>query len=202
LADLPKHPELEPVDADFVHLLSSWFNRGFLLLRRIDWSSPADVLEKIIRYEAVHEIHGWEDLSLRLAPADRRCFAFFHPQMPDEPLIFVEVALTRGIPRAIDAVLSEEREPLDAGDGAACQAATAAFRRSGSGPKSAASTANQARRSASSIAFHISSTRRAKATPDASPGLEMRCSASSVAESSPLPPTLRPSSRRLRSASD
>ena len=116
LADLPKHPELEPVDADFVHLLSSWFNRGFLLLRRIDWSSPADVLEKIIRYEAVHEIHGWEDLSLRLAPADRRCFAFFHPQMPDEPLIFVEVALTRGIPRAIDAVLSEEREPLDAGD--------------------------------------------------------------------------------------
>ena len=116
LDELDGHPELDGVDADFVHLLSSWFNRGFLMLRRVDWSSPADVLEKIIRYEAVHRIAGWEDLRLRLAPPDRRCFAFFHPQMPDEPLIFVEVALTRGIPASIDALLSEEREALSVDD--------------------------------------------------------------------------------------
>jgi malonyl-CoA decarboxylase len=114
LVDLIAHPELTPVDADFVHLFSSWFNRGFLLLKRIDWSSPADVLEKIIRYEAVHEIVDWNELRLRLAPADRRCFAFFHPQMPDDPLIFVEVALTSGVPTAIDGLLSENRQPLNA----------------------------------------------------------------------------------------
>jgi hypothetical protein len=71
----------------------------------IDWSSPAATLEKIIRYEAVHEIKGWDDLRRRLQPLDRRCFAFFHPQMPDEPLIFVEVALAEGIPRRIDDLL-------------------------------------------------------------------------------------------------
>lgn len=119
---LPEHPGLHPVDADFVHLFSSWFNRGFLLLRRIDWSTPADVLEKIIRYEAVHEIGGFEDLRRRVAPPDRRCFGFFHPQMPDDPLIFVEVALTRGVPGSIGALLDDGRTVLDAED-----ADTAAF---------------------------------------------------------------------------
>jgi malonyl-CoA decarboxylase len=83
------------------------------MLKRIDWSSPADVLEKIIRYEAVHAIDGWDDLRLRLAPPDRRCFAFFHPQMPNDPLIFVEVALTRGAPEAIAGLLATERAPLE-----------------------------------------------------------------------------------------
>jgi malonyl-CoA decarboxylase len=112
LPHLAEHPELAAVDADFSHLFTSWFNRGFLVLRRIDWSSPADILEKIIRYEAVHEISGWDDLRRRLQPRDRRCFAFFHPQMPDDPLIFVEVALTRGAPADVASLLSEDREPL------------------------------------------------------------------------------------------
>lgn len=107
-------PDLSAVDIDFRHLFGSWFNRGFLVLRRIDWHTPANVLEKVIRYEAVHEIQGWDDLRRRLEPADRRCFAFFHPQLVDEPLIFVEVALTGAIPRSIAEVLSEEREVLPA----------------------------------------------------------------------------------------
>ncbi len=82
------------MEADLLHLLSSWFNAGFLQMRRVDWNSPAQLLEQIIRHEAVHEIDGWDDLRRRLQP-DRRCFAFFHPQLPDEPLIFVEVALVR-----------------------------------------------------------------------------------------------------------
>ena len=93
--------ELGALDRDVVHLLSSWFNRGFLVLRRIDWSTPANILEQIIRYEAVHEIRDWNDLRRRIDPADRRCYAFFHPAMPDAPLIFVEVALTETIPGAI-----------------------------------------------------------------------------------------------------
>jgi malonyl-CoA decarboxylase len=105
--------DLRPVDADFVHLFSSWFNRGFLVLRRIDWSTPAIILEKIIRYEAVHEIQDWEDLRWRIDPPDRRCYAFFHPALVDDPLIFVEVALTREIPVAIRPVLEKEREILD-----------------------------------------------------------------------------------------
>jgi malonyl-CoA decarboxylase len=113
LTHLRDTPALEAVEADFVHLLTSWFNRGFLLLRPIDWASPANVLEKIIHYEAVHEIKDWNDLRRRLAPRDRRCFAFFHPQMPDEPLIFVEVALTSGIPGNIGELLSEERTALE-----------------------------------------------------------------------------------------
>ncbi|MBC7131783.1 MAG: malonyl-CoA decarboxylase [Roseovarius sp.] len=107
-------PGLGVVDLDLRHLFSSWFNRGFLVLRPISWSSPADVLEKIIAYEAVHAIDSWDDLRRRLAPQDRRCFAFFHPAMPDEPLIFVEVALTRGIPGAIHDLLSEPRETIRA----------------------------------------------------------------------------------------
>ena len=107
---LGKRSELRPVDDDFVHLFSSWFNRGFLVLRRIDWSTPAIVLEKIIRYEAVHEIRGWDDLRRRIDPPDRRCFAFFHPALIDEPLIFVEVALEREIPGAIAPILASGRQ--------------------------------------------------------------------------------------------
>ncbi|MGA2568700.1 MAG: malonyl-CoA decarboxylase [Pseudolabrys sp.] len=105
--------DLSAVDDDFVHLFSSWFNRGFLVLRRIDWSTPAIVLDKIIRYEAVHEISDWDDLRRRIDPSDRRCYAFFHPALVDEPLIFVEVALTRDIPGAIMPILSPEREVTD-----------------------------------------------------------------------------------------
>ena len=105
-------PALRPLDADFVHLFSSWFNRGFLVLRRIDWSSPAHILEKIIRYEAVHTIESWDDLRRRIEPPDRRCFAFFHPALIDEPLIFVEVALTVDKPAAIEPILAEKREVL------------------------------------------------------------------------------------------
>jgi len=116
LMDVLEHrdEDLGQVDADFVHLFSSWFNRGFLVLRRIDWSTPAIVLEKIIRYEAVHEIGGWDDLRRRIDPSDRRCFAFFHPALVDDPLIFVEVALTRDIPGAIAPILSPEREVTEA----------------------------------------------------------------------------------------
>ncbi len=110
---LPQHPELGEVDADFEHLFRSWFNRGFLQLKRIDWHTPAVVLEKIIRYEAVHEISGWSDLRRRLDPPDRKCFAFFHPTLADDPLIFVEVALTEDIPDAIGPLLADGRPPLD-----------------------------------------------------------------------------------------
>ncbi|QDW40412.1 MCD, Malonyl-CoA decarboxylase MCD [Bradyrhizobium sp. KBS0727] len=101
--------DLAALDRDVVHLLSSWFNRGFLVLRRIDWSTPANILEQIIRYEAVHEIRDWNDLRRRIDPIDRRCYAFFHPQLSDEPLIFVEVALTEAIPTAIAPLLAAER---------------------------------------------------------------------------------------------
>jgi malonyl-CoA decarboxylase len=100
---------LAVVDRDFQHLFGSWFNRGFLVLRRVDWSSPAAILEKIIRYEAVHEIRDWDDLRRRIDPADRRCYAFFHPALVDEPLIFVEVALTLAPPDAIAPLLAEKR---------------------------------------------------------------------------------------------
>lgn len=102
--------DLAALDRDVAHLLASWFNRGFLVLRRIDWSTPANILEKIIRYEAVHEIRDWDDLRRRIDPVDRRCYAFFHPALVDEPLIFVEVALTETIPGAIAPLLAEDRE--------------------------------------------------------------------------------------------
>src|SRR4030088_2060312 len=116
------HKDLAALDRDVVHLLSSWFNRGFLVLRRIDWSPPAIILEKVIRYEAVHEIHDWNDLRRRIDPVDRRCYAFFHPAMVDEPLIFVEVALTEAIPAAIAPLLAKDRQlvPIE-------RARTAAF---------------------------------------------------------------------------
>ncbi len=119
---LDRRNDLAVVDADFVHLFSSWFNRGFLVLRRIDWATPANILEKIIRHEAVHAIQSWEDLRRRIDPPDRRCYAFFHPALVDEPLIFVEVALTREIASAIAPILAVEREPLDPG-----RATTAVF---------------------------------------------------------------------------
>ena len=109
---LKANKDLAALDRDIVHLLSSWFNRGFLVLRRIDWSSPANILEKIIRYEAVHEIRDWDDLRRRIDPVDRRCYAFFHPTLVDEPLIFVEVALTEAIPGAIAPLLAEDRPPV------------------------------------------------------------------------------------------
>jgi malonyl-CoA decarboxylase len=112
LALLPEHPRFEAINADLVHLLSSWFNRGFLELRRIDWKTPALILEKLIAYEAVHEIRGWPDLRRRLQQ-DRRCFAFFHPALPDEPLIFVEVALTRGMARSIQPLIDIDSRPAD-----------------------------------------------------------------------------------------
>ncbi len=102
------------LDGDFEHLFASWFNRGFLVLRPIDWSTPADILEKIIRYEAVHEIADWDELRRRIEPPDRRCFAFFHPALLDEPLIFVEVALTTAIAPAIQPILADGREPVPA----------------------------------------------------------------------------------------
>jgi malonyl-CoA decarboxylase len=104
-------PELKSVDNDLKHLFSSWFNRGFLILRRIDWNTPASLLEKIIQYEAVHEINGWDDLRRRVNPSDRRCFAFFHPALGEDPLIFVEVALTQETPGSIAEVLDENRQP-------------------------------------------------------------------------------------------
>jgi malonyl-CoA decarboxylase len=100
--------ELAAIDADFAHLFGSWFNRGFLVLKRIDWNTPASILEKIIRYEAVHEIRDWDDLRRRLDARDRRCFAFFHPAIGDEPLIFVEVALCKGLPDRIQPILAGE----------------------------------------------------------------------------------------------
>ncbi|GAA5170183.1 MULTISPECIES: malonyl-CoA decarboxylase [Halomonadaceae] len=103
---LKAHPDLQPLNADFGHLFGSWFNRGFLVLRRIDWNTPAAILERIIHYEAVHEIQDWNDLRRRLDARDRRCFAFFHPAIGDEPLIFVEVALHRGLPDRIQPILS------------------------------------------------------------------------------------------------
>jgi malonyl-CoA decarboxylase len=110
---LDHRDDLAAVDEDFVHLFSSWFNRGFLVLRRIDWSTPAIILDKIIRYEAVHEISDWDDLRRRIDPSDRRCYAFFHLALVDDPLIFVEVALTRDIPAAIAPILSPEREVME-----------------------------------------------------------------------------------------
>ena len=114
LALMKGHKDFESINADFVHLFASWFNRGFLVLKRIDWTTPASILEKIIRYEAVHKIQGWDDLRRRLDNRDRRCFGFFHPAIGDEPLIFVEVALTKGIPNRIQPILAHDQFDIDA----------------------------------------------------------------------------------------
>jgi len=110
---LKNNSELKAVDHYMVYLFKNWFNRGFLILRPINWETPAHILEKIIAYEAVHQINSWDELRARLAPKDRRCFAFFHPAMQDEPIIFVEVALMKGIPSKIEDVLREKRDILD-----------------------------------------------------------------------------------------
>ncbi len=104
---------LKALDAEFEDAFTAWFNAGFLELRRLAWDTPASVLEKIIQYEAVHSIAGWDDLRGRVEPADRRCYGFFHPQMPDEPLIFVEVALLNALPGAIGTILSPDRAHVD-----------------------------------------------------------------------------------------
>lgn len=125
LSHLRDEPSLKLLDADLRHLFASWFNRGFLELRRIDWQSPAAVLDKLIAYEAVHEIQGWDDLRRRLAP-DRRCFAFFHPALPGEPLIFVEVALVEGLAGAVQPLLLQDGDE-EAARARAARADTAIF---------------------------------------------------------------------------
>jgi malonyl-CoA decarboxylase len=107
LKGLSKNPAWEPASADLSHLFVSWFNRGFLVLQRIDWHTPAVILEKLIEYEAVHQIQGWPDLRRRLEK-DRRCYGFFHPALPDEPLIFIEVALTRGMSAHVQTLLDPQ----------------------------------------------------------------------------------------------
>ena len=104
------NPELAFFDKSLLELFKHWFNPSFLVLQNIDWATPANILEKIIAYEAVHEINSWDDLRARLAPEDRRCFAFFHPLMPDEPLIFVEVALTDNMPKTINDIIKIDRK--------------------------------------------------------------------------------------------
>ncbi len=111
-ATLTAHPDRSVIEADLVHLFRSWFNRGFLALQRIDWHTSAIVLERLIAYESVHAIQGWSDLHRRLE-ADRRCYAFFHPALPDEPLIFIEVALTRGLPAHVQPLLDPDAPVAD-----------------------------------------------------------------------------------------
>ena len=111
LGTLKAHPERAGIDSDLLHLFRSWFNRGFLVLQRIDWRTPAVILERLIEYEAVHQIQGWHDLRRRLE-ADRRCFAFFHPALPEEPLIFIEVALTRGMSAEVQPLI-DPKSPVD-----------------------------------------------------------------------------------------
>jgi malonyl-CoA decarboxylase len=125
LSQLRGAPELKLLDADLRHLFASWFNRGFLELHKIDWQTPAAILEKLIAYEAVHEIRGWDDLRRRLA-ADRRCFGFFHPALPGEPLIFVEVALVEGLAGSVQTLLAPDGD-ADAAGTRAARADTAIF---------------------------------------------------------------------------
>lgn len=112
LANLKSDPLLFALEADLKTLLANWFDVGFLELARIDWSSPAILLEKLVGYEAVHEIRSWRDLKNRL-DSDRRCYAFFHPRMPSEPLIFVEVALVKGLASSVQRLLDEKAPLLD-----------------------------------------------------------------------------------------
>jgi len=108
--------DLKTFDLRLLKLFKYWFNPSFLVLEKIDWETPANILEKIIEYEAVHEINSWDDLRARLAPIDRQCFAFFHPLIPNDPLIFVEVALTTGIPKSIQKIISLDRQEIEIED--------------------------------------------------------------------------------------
>ncbi len=112
---IPNHPELKSIDDELRVLLATWFNPGFLVLQRIDWDTEASILEKIIRYETVHNIENWNDLKQRLVE-NRRCFAYFHPALEDEPLIFVEVALTKGISNSVQAILSDKDHNIEKRD--------------------------------------------------------------------------------------
>jgi len=107
LSELRSNSQLELISSDLGHLLGSWFNSGFLTMERIDWNSPAVVLERLIAYEAVHQIQGWHDLRRRLE-ADRRCYGFFHAALPNDPLIFVEVGLTRGMSERIQPLIDPD----------------------------------------------------------------------------------------------
>ena len=111
-----KDEELKTFDLRLLKLFKYWFNPSFLVLEKIDWETPANILEKIIEYEAVHEINSWDDLRARLAPVDRQCFAFFHPLIPNDPLIFVEVALTTGIPKSIQKIINLDRQEIEIED--------------------------------------------------------------------------------------
>ena len=110
---LDKHPNFQKIDFDLSSLFKDWFNRGFLILKPIDWETPANILEKIIEYEAVHQIKSWDELRSRLEPQDRKCFAYFHPAMEDEPLIFIEVALTEDMPEKINQILNSDRTMIN-----------------------------------------------------------------------------------------
>jgi malonyl-CoA decarboxylase len=112
LRGLEANPDWRGVEGDLIHVFKSWFNPGFLELRQIDWATPAFVLEKLIRYEAVHAIQAWEDLRRRLQ-ADRRCYAFFHQALPDEPLIFIEIALTHGMSAEVQPLLDRDAAVYD-----------------------------------------------------------------------------------------
>lgn len=112
LARLDEDKLLQALETDLKGLLAAWFDVGFLELRRIDWRSPAVLLEKLVQYEVVHRIRSWRDLKNRLE-SDRRCYAFFHPRMPEEPLIFVEVALVRGMADSVQRLLDEKAPILD-----------------------------------------------------------------------------------------
>jgi malonyl-CoA decarboxylase len=118
LRTLGDHPRRAAIDADLTHLFKSWFNRGFLTLQRIDWQTSAVVLERLIQYEAVHQIQGWRDLRRRLE-ADRRCYAFFHPALPQEPLVFIEVALTRAVSTQVQPLIDPD-SPIDVPGRATC----------------------------------------------------------------------------------
>jgi len=112
---LSDHPDLAAVDTDLQVLFSAWFNRGFLSLERISWDTPACVLERLMKYEAVHKICGWDDLQKRVS-SGRRCFAFFHPALPSEPIIFVQVALVAGLSSSVDEIIRNDEAPLDEDD--------------------------------------------------------------------------------------
>ena len=113
LANSSANQNYQKVENDLKTLFNDWFNRGFLVMKPIDWNTPASILEKIIKYESVHQINTWRELRDRIDSSDRRCFAFFHPAMATEPLIFVEVAFLNNIPTNIDTILNAERPPLD-----------------------------------------------------------------------------------------
>ena len=109
LSNSSKNQNYKKIDNDLKTLFLDWFNRGFLVLKPIDWNTPAAILEKIIEYESVHQINNWKELRDRINSSDRRCFAFFHPAMGNEPLIFVEIAFTAELPENIDQILNTRR---------------------------------------------------------------------------------------------